>query len=358
MLTSGRNDNISAYRYGASGMESDDEVTGNYGGSYDFGARMYDSRIGRWSSRDKLEGYYTSISPYGYSANTPICSYDIDGNLIIFISGFPGSGVLGMAYWNYDIITGFNYYYGEDVENNMWVASSPNIGYGIFRDPQTVERERSGHLWAQANFDQIYSDFKQDGQVIIVSHSYGAAFGNSVHDYLVSHGIPEEAIVHHMIGPFGGWDIDVDHPNVMAYMNDGDGTIKLAMPYALDPLGIVDPLEPSEIDEYSFAVPGATTIVNEAASGDSWSLSGLYIDYHETGSYKWVFNTLPKEGTELMFGVKQWAVLNRYPLNQVDQLYDIELKEFEFIAPKSKSDDDSQGGGGGSNGSGHSVRNL
>ena len=39
---------LNLYRYGFNGMEKDDEVSGskNY---YNFGARMYDSRIGRGS---------------------------------------------------------------------------------------------------------------------------------------------------------------------------------------------------------------------------------------------------------------------------------------------------------------------
>jgi len=35
------------YRYGFNGKEKDDEVKGS-GNSLDFGARMYDSRLGRW----------------------------------------------------------------------------------------------------------------------------------------------------------------------------------------------------------------------------------------------------------------------------------------------------------------------
>jgi hypothetical protein len=34
------------YRYGFNGMEKDDEVKNGKGNSYDFGARMYDSRLG------------------------------------------------------------------------------------------------------------------------------------------------------------------------------------------------------------------------------------------------------------------------------------------------------------------------
>jgi len=43
----GRSFNSNSYKYGFNGKEKDDEVKGN-GNSYDFGARIYDPRIGRW----------------------------------------------------------------------------------------------------------------------------------------------------------------------------------------------------------------------------------------------------------------------------------------------------------------------
>ena len=40
----------SDYRYGFNGMENDNEVYGERN-AIDFGARIYDSRLGRWLSR-------------------------------------------------------------------------------------------------------------------------------------------------------------------------------------------------------------------------------------------------------------------------------------------------------------------
>jgi len=37
------------YRYGFNGMEHEDDLTG---GDYDFGARIYDSRLARWLAVD------------------------------------------------------------------------------------------------------------------------------------------------------------------------------------------------------------------------------------------------------------------------------------------------------------------
>ena len=51
------------YRYGFQGQEMDDEVKGIKGSSYDFGARMYDTRLGRmFSSAPRQSEYSTGRS--------------------------------------------------------------------------------------------------------------------------------------------------------------------------------------------------------------------------------------------------------------------------------------------------------
>ena len=65
------------YRQGFNGMEKDDEVKGG-GNSYDFGARMYDARVGRWLSVDPLASEFSFESNYCFTSNNPI--YFIDGN--------------------------------------------------------------------------------------------------------------------------------------------------------------------------------------------------------------------------------------------------------------------------------------
>ncbi len=71
-------DSSFGYRFGFNGMEKDDEVKGT-GNSYDFGARIYDSRLGRWMSTDPLFKKYPSNSPYFGLGNNPICFFDYDG---------------------------------------------------------------------------------------------------------------------------------------------------------------------------------------------------------------------------------------------------------------------------------------
>jgi RHS repeat-associated protein len=69
------------YRFGFNGMEKDNELKG-IGNSLDFGARMYDSRLGRWLSLDPLAAKYTWLSPYNFCGNNPIFFVDPNGKAI------------------------------------------------------------------------------------------------------------------------------------------------------------------------------------------------------------------------------------------------------------------------------------
>ncbi len=66
------------YRFAFNGMEKDDEVKG-VGNSLDFGARIYDSRLGRWLSRDPFAEKYPWDSPYIFAGNNPIYFVDFEG---------------------------------------------------------------------------------------------------------------------------------------------------------------------------------------------------------------------------------------------------------------------------------------
>jgi RHS repeat-associated protein len=65
-------------RYGCQGQEMDNEVKGE-GNSYDFGARMLDSRLGRWLCIDAIAGTFSSHSPYNYVRNNPVLRVDANG---------------------------------------------------------------------------------------------------------------------------------------------------------------------------------------------------------------------------------------------------------------------------------------
>ncbi len=68
----------SGFRFGFNSMPKDDEINGE-GNVYDFGARMYDARLGKWLSLDPLQAKYPGLSPYNFCANNPIIFVDDDG---------------------------------------------------------------------------------------------------------------------------------------------------------------------------------------------------------------------------------------------------------------------------------------
>jgi len=101
------------YRYGFNGKEKDDEINGE-GNTYDFGERIYDSRIGRFFSVDPLEEDYEDISPYAFASNNPIFFVDENGewpkpsqilarfgiHLSPFASGFLDGLVSKLSWWD------------------------------------------------------------------------------------------------------------------------------------------------------------------------------------------------------------------------------------------------------------------
>jgi RHS repeat-associated protein len=78
------------YRYGFNGMEKDNEHNVE-GGNYDFGARIYDSRLGRWLSLDPLQFQYPDVSAYCGMGNNPISLIDKKGKYIYISSNFQNS---------------------------------------------------------------------------------------------------------------------------------------------------------------------------------------------------------------------------------------------------------------------------
>lgn len=73
-----RNYNLTDYSQSFNGMYKDDEIKG-VGNTLDFGARIQNSRLGVWLSRDPLESKYPDISPYVFVGGNPIYFYDADG---------------------------------------------------------------------------------------------------------------------------------------------------------------------------------------------------------------------------------------------------------------------------------------
>ena len=80
-----------SYRYGFNGKERVNELNSS---TYNFGARMYDARVGRFFSTDLLKAKYPSESHYSFAGNSPIAMVDAEGmdkTLYIFFVGDNGN---------------------------------------------------------------------------------------------------------------------------------------------------------------------------------------------------------------------------------------------------------------------------
>ena len=74
----------SGYRYGFNGKEKASEITSD---DYDYAARIYDGKLGRFLSVDPLQTKYSYITPYHFAGNNPTASIDSDGrDTIRFVS--------------------------------------------------------------------------------------------------------------------------------------------------------------------------------------------------------------------------------------------------------------------------------
>jgi RHS repeat-associated protein len=189
------------YRYGFNGKEQDNEVSGE-GNSYDFGARIYDSRLGRWMSTDPLSGKYPFASPYSFVLNTPIQAIDPDGQKVVFKSEKEANEVAA------DVSRIYKAKYG--VENavtvkrrvtkvqvlvNPVVLSDPSTWIRVFEKDKYKEVEKVDYELVSNNdmdwttdkytsslFDVLNSDVIIQGD-IIGDNQKGASYGGFLQAY-------------------------------------------------------------------------------------------------------------------------------------------------------------------------------
>jgi RHS repeat-associated protein len=175
------------YRYGFNGKEIDNEVAGETN-SLDFGARIYNPRLGRWLAVDPLQGKYPNLSPYNFCANSPLAAKDPDGRLIIFINGLwtPGTNVgqPGPGYWNspnYDWIADVQEKIGDHAQPRFYDGSlggSLSLGINIkslnpmFEPTRIATGRNVGHEQAAA----IIGNLTEGETIKIVTNSMGTAF--------------------------------------------------------------------------------------------------------------------------------------------------------------------------------------
>jgi len=122
------------YKFGFNGKENTDEVYGE-GNAVDFGARIYDVRLERWLSVDPLFKDYPSLSPFVYSANSPIWLTDNDGRKVTAYD--TPSKELVLSTINYMFGSGFVEKNGFLFENNVLVHNG-NTPTGFSKEQEVM----------------------------------------------------------------------------------------------------------------------------------------------------------------------------------------------------------------------------
>ena len=147
------------YRFGFNGKEKNDELKGE-GNSYDFGARIYDSRIARFLSIDTKWKAFTALSPYIYTMNNPIRFIDIDGE-------GPGDGIRRLYVTMVEVPT----------KDGVQTVYLKKVYYENATPNQVAVYERASktpngwYLSTQAEYDQFQKDPDQGA---FKSTMYGA----------------------------------------------------------------------------------------------------------------------------------------------------------------------------------------
>ena len=109
---SGRTYNTTENNYGYQGKPKDDELKGN-GNSYDFGARLLDTRVGRWLSIDPLENQFPSMSTYNAMVANPINFIDPDGRATEASLGFYSNSSIPASQGDKELLIKMYKMYGE-----------------------------------------------------------------------------------------------------------------------------------------------------------------------------------------------------------------------------------------------------
>ena len=100
--------NVQPYKY--NGKELDTKKGLNW---YDYGARHYDTALGRFMTNDRFAEKYYSMSPYQYGANNPVNNIDVNGDTIV-VNPNP-NGLID----NVRIFFGFDTKYQKDVKADL-----------------------------------------------------------------------------------------------------------------------------------------------------------------------------------------------------------------------------------------------
>lgn len=109
--------------FGFNGKEKVNEQYGE-GNAYDFGARIYDPRIGRWLSRDPQASKYSHLSPYNFVDNSPLRYIDPNGEEILPVGNVAAVNTALQTHWGN--------LFGANSQTTQALLNTFNAGSGTY----------------------------------------------------------------------------------------------------------------------------------------------------------------------------------------------------------------------------------
>ena len=166
---------------------------------YDFGARLYDPAVGRWTTMDPLCEKYYSVSPYAYCFNNPAKFIDPDGKkVLIFYQDKRGN----LTYFVFngtqrrlpnnsfvlDFVHTYNYLKANGVGKNVIKAvKDPSVMVELVRDEQETGyyfnyKDRNPAVFWESRKGIILSNVKRQSPAVRLEHEFDHAL-DDLHDH-------------------------------------------------------------------------------------------------------------------------------------------------------------------------------
>ena len=183
MLMLERSYSSAAYKYGFNGKEKDNEINVD-GGDYNFGARIYDGRLGRFLSVDPEIKKYPYFTSYLFAGNIPTRLIDFQGEgpgdiLIVF----PGGNLCPVLFTP-----------SQPSVDNIFDKTEKNAGTSI---KQTVIYPMTDQEIIDVMVKAIVDNKKinPDSKVVLYGYSYGGVIALKVSRELEKKGIMVDLLV-------------------------------------------------------------------------------------------------------------------------------------------------------------------
>jgi RHS repeat-associated protein len=168
------------YLYNGKELQHNEFGAGNGLELTDYGARLYDSQIGRWTATDPLADRYAPITSYGYALNNPMSVVDLDGRESSAAGGPLGTNAIAKEDDGWYIDSDGNAVFNKDI-NDQEDLNRAGID-GTFLGAEGTIVDPSDNTVKYGNSDGTITDIMLHTVVIRPSGAKGYTFDRFIDD--------------------------------------------------------------------------------------------------------------------------------------------------------------------------------